>query len=68
MKTPADWHPRCVGRIAPQTEEFLVHKTSDRWVPHRRQPKTNDRALAFSTGQNEAALTHKLMGKWTQKP
>jgi len=47
------------------TERFLFNKLLTGGFRVGVSTKLMTRALAQATGQNEAALTHKLMGKWT---
>jgi DNA ligase-1 len=49
----------------PQTESFLFIKLLTGGFRIGVSQKLMTRALAIATGQDEAALTHKLMGKWT---
>ena len=51
----------------PQTENFLFTKLLTGGFRIGVSQKLMTRALAKATGQDEAVLTHKLMGNWTPK-
>jgi len=51
--------------VLPQTERFLFTKLLTGGFRIGVSQKLMTRALARATGQDEAVLSHKLMGKWT---